>query len=117
MIASVSKTPRMLRLTPEDNVLVAIDTVDKGATAPERIGALERIGKGHKMAAADIKPGQPVRKFGQIIGFASQDIARGGWVHEHNTGLHTSQKTSQLAHPALVALGRNLPVEHGRRNP
>ena len=50
MAATVLKTPRMLRLSPEDNVLVAIDTVDKGALAPEGITALDRIGKGHKMA-------------------------------------------------------------------
>ena len=77
MIATVPKTPRMLRLTPADNVLVAIDVVDKGATAPEGIAALERIGKGHKMAAAEIRAGEPVRKFGQIIGFAKQDIPPG----------------------------------------
>ena len=77
MISSVPKIPRMLRLSEADNVLVAIDTVDKGAAAPEGITALDRIGKGHKMAAADIKPGEPVRKFGQIIGFAKQDIPQG----------------------------------------
>ncbi|MCB1435494.1 MAG: UxaA family hydrolase, partial [Alphaproteobacteria bacterium] len=60
----------------------------KGATAPEGIAALDRIVKGHKMAAADIKSGEPVRKFGQIIGFANQDIPKGTWVHEHNTGMH-----------------------------
>ena len=88
MIAPVPKTPRMLRLTAEDNVLVAIDVVDKGATAPEGIVALDRIGKGHKMAASDIKSGEAVRKFGQIIGFAKQDIPKGSWIHEHNTGMH-----------------------------
>ena len=85
MISSVPKTPRMLRLSEADNVLVAIDTVEKGSAAPEGITALDRIGKGHKMAAAAIAAGEPVRKFGQIIGFAKQDIAKGAWVHEHNT--------------------------------
>jgi altronate hydrolase len=78
----------MLRLSPADNVLVAIDVVDKGATAPEGITARDRIGKGHKMAAAAIAKEAPIRKFGQVIGFAKQDIASGDWVHEHNTGLH-----------------------------
>ena len=80
MIATVPKTPRMLRLSAADNVLVAIDTVDKGAEAPEGIVALDRIGKGHKMAATEIRSGEPVRKFGQIIGFAKQDIPKGAWV-------------------------------------
>ncbi len=77
----------MLRLSSADNVLVAIDVVEKGATAPEEIVARDRIMKGHKMAAATIKTGEPVRKFGQIIGFAKSDIAKGDWIHEHNTGM------------------------------
>ena len=87
MHEKASKTPRMLRLNQADNVLVAIDVVEKGATAPEAITARDRIMKGHKMAAAAITTGEPVRKFGQIIGFAKQDIAKGDWVHEHNTGM------------------------------
>ena len=43
MIGTVPKSPRMLRLTPQDNVLVAIDTVGKGAMAPEGITALEPL--------------------------------------------------------------------------
>ena len=100
MIATVPKTPRMLRLTPEDNVLVAIDTVDKGATAPEGITALDRIGKGHKMAATEIRAGEPVRKFGQIIGFAKQDIPKGAWVHEHNTGMQDFDRDYAFAQEA-----------------
>ncbi|MCB1430838.1 MAG: altronate dehydratase [Alphaproteobacteria bacterium] len=88
MTVSATTSPRMLRLSPDDNVLVAIDVVDKGAAAPEGITALDRIMKGHKMAAADIKSGEPVRKFGQIIGFAKQDMPKGTWIHEHNTGMH-----------------------------
>ena len=87
MTQIVPSRPRMLRLNAADNVLVAIDVVDKGATAPEDIAARDRIMKGHKMAAAAIKAGEPVRKFGQIIGFAKSDIAKGDWVHEHNTGM------------------------------
>ena len=88
MTAPETKTPRMLRLSDADNVLVAIDVVEKGALAPEGISARDRIMKGHKMAAAPIASGEPIRKFGQIIGFASRDIAKGEWVHEHNTGMH-----------------------------
>ena len=44
----------------------------------------EPIGLGHKVALADIAPGEPVRKYGQIIGFASKAIAAGSLVHVHN---------------------------------
>ena len=34
--------------------------------------------------SAAVEAGAPIRKFGQIIGFASRPIAAGEWVHEHN---------------------------------
>ena len=36
------------------------------------------------MAAQAIAKGQPILKFGQIIGFASEDIAPGSHVHTQN---------------------------------
>jgi altronate hydrolase len=80
-------TPRALRLSSEDNVMIAIDEIRVG-DAPEACpAAAERIPKGHKIATAAIAVGAPIRKFGQIIGFASQPIAPGQWVHEHNCAM------------------------------
>ena len=78
--------PRTIRLNPDDNVVVAVDLVPQGATAAG-ITAREKILRGHKMAIAPIREGEPVRKVGQIIGFAKTHIAPGDWVHEHNTGM------------------------------
>ncbi len=39
---------------------------------------------GHKIAIADISQDDPVIKYGQIIGSASQNIKKGDWVHTHN---------------------------------
>jgi len=73
----------MLRLHVTDNVVVSTRIVEKGEAA-EGATTSARIMRGHKMAAAKIPQGQPIRKFGQIIGFAKADIAPGDWVHEHN---------------------------------
>src|SRR5919112_400572 len=80
-------TPRTIRLSPDDNVVIAIDLVNQGASAGG-LTARERILRGHKMAVEPIREGEPIRKFGQIIGFAKTHIAPGEWVHEHNVGLH-----------------------------
>src|SRR4028118_2423552 len=77
--------PRTIRLSPDDNVVIAIDLVSQGATTAG-LTARERILRGHKMAVASIREGEPIRKFGQIIGFAKGHIAPGEWAHEHNTG-------------------------------
>jgi len=79
--------PRTIRLSADDNVILAVDQIAPGATAAG-LTARERVPRGHKMAVAPIRDGEPVRKYGQVIGFASKHIAPGDWVHEHNVGLH-----------------------------
>src|SRR4051812_28195123 len=75
--------PRTIRLSPDDNVVIAVDQIAQGANVAA-VSARERIPRGHKMAVVAIGEGEPVRKYGQIIGFAGMPIAPGSWVHEHN---------------------------------
>ena len=76
--------PRTLRLSSEDNVLVAAERIDAGTAIGSGLVTTSRIPFGHKIAAVAIAEGRPIIKFGQIIGFASKPIAAGDWVHEHN---------------------------------
>ena len=92
-------TPRVIRLNGEDNVVIAIDLVNQGDPA-HGLTARQRIHKGHKMAIEPIREGEPVRKFGQIIGFAKTHIAPGEWVHEHNVGLHDFARDYRFAEDA-----------------
>lgn len=84
-------SPRTIRLSPDDNVVIAVDLVNAGDPA-SGIRARERILRGHKMAVRPIAEGEPILKFGQIIGFASAPIEPGQWVHEHNVGLHEFER-------------------------
>ncbi|MCC7049829.1 MAG: UxaA family hydrolase, partial [Alphaproteobacteria bacterium] len=78
-------TPLTIRLNPGDNVVVARADLLPGAALPgERTTARAKIPAGHKIATAAIAPGQPVRKFNQIIGFAKEAIQPGDHVHVHN---------------------------------
>lgn len=92
-------TPRTIRLHAEDNIAVAIDLVNQGDTAAG-LTARERILRGHKMAVEPIREGEPIRKFGQIIGFAKAHIAPGEWVHEHNVGLHEFERDYRFSEDA-----------------
>ena len=76
-------SPRTVRLHADDNVVVAVDTVDVGASAGG-VEARQRVPRGHKLATLAIPAGAPVVKFGQIIGFATVDIAPGDHIHSHN---------------------------------
>ena len=92
-------TPRFIRLAHGDNVIVAVDQIVPGNTACGTVAG-ERIPRGHKMAVAPIAPDEPVRKYGQIIGFASKAIAPGDWVHEHNVVMHDFARDYRFAEGA-----------------
>ncbi|MEM7497576.1 MAG: altronate dehydratase family protein [Pseudomonadota bacterium] len=68
-----------VRLAGADNVVTAIRPLEVGQE-----GAVQLIPRGHKMAVKPIAKGAPVRKYAQIIGYASEDIAAGAHVHTHN---------------------------------
>src|SRR5699024_8877361 len=50
------------------------------------------IRAGHKIATYDIAAGEPVYRYGQIIGFASRAIASGDHVHIHNLEMGEFQR-------------------------
>ncbi|HET6572935.1 MAG TPA: altronate dehydratase family protein [Fimbriiglobus sp.] len=76
-----------VRLRPQDNIAVAARPVPAGTNFDLDGGTLtvpKAIAMGHKFALERIPEGDPVRKFGQVIGFASKDISPGDHVHVHN---------------------------------
>jgi galactarate dehydratase len=48
---------------------------------------MEDIPEAHKVALADIQGGAPILRYGSVIGFATEPIARGSWVHEERMRL------------------------------
>src|SRR5579864_6635962 len=76
--------PPVIRLHPDDGVVIARATLLPGAQVADGVVAAERIPAGHKVAVRPIAAGEPVRRYGQIIGFASAAIAPGQHVHVQN---------------------------------
>ena len=77
-----------IRLHNSDNVVVARRDIPAGTEVPEEnITCRDGIGFGHKVAVSAIKSGQPVKKYGQIIGFAAKDVQPGEHVHTHNVSM------------------------------
>lgn len=64
------------------------------------------IGIGHKIAIEPIARGAAVRKFGEVIGFATADIAPGELIHSHNlaNGESVSQYERGTVHPPVPTL-------------
>jgi altronate hydrolase len=72
-----------IRLHPNDDVLIARSQL-VGGTSVENVTARGLIPPGHKIATRAIAAGEPVRRYNQVIGFASRPIAPGEHVHTHN---------------------------------
>lgn len=77
-------------LSDKDNVATAMvdlpagDYVFKSSESQMTIAVPEDIKAGFKLALYDIGKGEPVYKYGYVIGLASIDIKSGHCVHVHN---------------------------------
>lgn len=85
----------VVRLHPEDNVVVAARRVAAGETVSEGVAAAVAVPLGHKVAVRPIAAGTPVFKYGQVIGAAAYDIDPGEHVHIHN--LEMSEERAGIA--------------------
>ena len=77
--------PITIRLNAADNVVVARAEMLEGVEiTSENVTTRAQIPSGHKIATTAVEVGAAVRKYDQIIGFATKAIAPGDHVHVHN---------------------------------
>ncbi len=80
--------PLVLRLNPADDVVIARRQLLSGTLIKsEGVTVIGMVPPGHKVATRAIAAGSPVRRYNQIIGFATRDIRPGEHVHLHNLGI------------------------------
>ena len=76
-----------IRLHAGDGVVLARTTLLPGAPVADGVTASERIPAGHKVAVRAHAVGEPILRYGQVIGFATAPIAPGTHVHVQNCGM------------------------------
>src|SRR5512132_821176 len=80
-----------IRLHPNDDVVIARSQLVGGTKLlDEDVTVAGLVPTGHKVATHAIRAGEPVRRYDQIIGFASRDIAAGEHVHLNNLAMGSS---------------------------
>ena len=90
------KSMDFVRLDHADNVVTATRALDVGVGI-ENATTRALIPSGHKMAVVDIANGSPVRKYAQLIGYASDDIAAGDHVHTHNVEFRNTEMAYEFS--------------------
>jgi altronate hydrolase len=110
-IMMLKEAPLTIRLNAADDVVIACRDLEPGTVVlAEKVSCVERIPAGHKIATRAVAIGEPVRRYNQIIGFATKPISPGQHVHVHNLEVHAFardyafsegyQPTAYVAQPA-----------------
>lgn len=80
-----------LIINEKDSVAVAIEELKEGDLAKYKVGEemreiniVQNIPIYHKFAIVNVKEGELIYKYGQVIGKATQDIKVGQHIHSHN---------------------------------
>jgi len=77
----------------EDHVGVAVEDITAGeevmgvfldTNGETFVRSNHDINLGHKISIVELKTGDLVHEYGEVIGKATQDIKVGDWVHIHN---------------------------------
>jgi altronate hydrolase len=111
----LTRSALTIRLHPNDDVVIARSQLVGGTTLlDEKITVVGLVPPAHKIATSANRKGEPVRRYNQIIGFASKDIAPGEHVHLNNLVMGSfdrdyafgaDMKPTQYVTPAATFMG------------
>jgi len=89
--------PLYIQIHPRDNVAIIVNPegIETGARFESGLTAFERIPQSHKVTLNTIGRGQPIIRYGEVIGHALDDTGPGRWIRE-----------DMLSLPAAPALDR-----------
>src|ERR1700761_1355579 len=81
--------PLCIRVHARDNVAIVANEggLPAGAQFDSGLTLLEAIPEAHKVALSDLAQGDPIVRYGEVIGYARAPIAQGSWVHEGGMNL------------------------------
>jgi galactarate dehydratase len=114
--------PRFVRVHNRDNVGIVVNEggLRAGAAFSNGPALREDIPQSHKVALEDIAAGNPVFRYGEVIGRANRDLPAGTWVREDCLDLPVAPDLDRLplatATPAVLTSLDGYSFE-GFRNP
>ena len=114
--------PLYIQVDPRDNVAIIVNPegLPAGTTFASGLVLRDRIPQSHKVALQPLAPGDPIIRYGQIIGLAARPIAQGAWVREDSLDLPKAPPLDDL--PLATAIPAPRPpltgyTFDGYRNP
>ena len=93
---SEKKRPVYIKIKDEDNVAITVDKVLAGAEVMPGVVASQDIPQGHKIALCDIPAGGEIVRYGVVLGYAIDPIAKGQWINENMLELPTPPEVDEM---------------------
>jgi galactarate dehydratase len=105
--------PLYVKVDPRDNVAIVVNPegLPKGAMLQSGLTLAESVPQSHKVALRDLAQGDPIVRYGQVIGHANREIRAGGWVREEMLDLPQAPPLDEL--PLATATPPPLPSLEG----
>ncbi|KEA63948.1 D-galactarate dehydratase [Marinobacterium lacunae] len=90
--------PITIRIKPEDNVAIVVNAggLPAGTELDDGTVLVEHVPAGHKVALSAIDQGGEIRRYGEVVGYAMEPIARGRWINETVTEMPTPPALNEL---------------------
>ncbi len=91
--------PLYIQISPRDNVGIIVNPegVRPGAEFASGLTAREAIPQSHKITLRPLEKGEPVLRYGYVIGHANRAIPQGAWVREDVLDMPAAPPLDQLA--------------------
>ncbi|MDR0998219.1 MAG: UxaA family hydrolase [Treponema sp.] len=107
---------RTIKVNAGDNVLIPVENMPQGGeirNGETRLRALEDIPQGHKIALRDMGEGDPVIRYGVVLGCLTRNVRAGGRIDEHMLRLPPPPEPDEMPYgtsaPVLPAGPADLP--------
>ena len=109
-IRQESPTAFYIKVHATDNVAIIVNDngLKAGTRFPDGLELIEHIPQGHKVALVDIPHNGEIIRYGEVIGYAVRDIAKGSWIDESTVALPKAPPLNTL--PLATKVPEPLPA-------
>lgn len=110
----------LVKINEADNVAIAVQEIKAGTEVEKDLIARQDIPQAHKIALTKIPAGEPVIRYGVILGYAMNDIEKGDWINEFMLKLPTPPSVDDMEYATNIVTDLpEAPVKtfEGYRNP
>ncbi len=117
---SEKERPIYIKVNEKDNVAITVDIVAKGTAIVDDVVAHQEIPQGHKIALRDILKNGEIIRYGVVLGYAIDPIAKGDWINENMLKLPDMPSVDNMKFAINIKKNLEVPLIttfEGYRNP